>query len=186
MIIFGLGNPGLRYRFTRHNAGFVFVERFAKHHGGRFLRRKHYAISQVDVGGVAVRLVKPKCWMNHCGDVIKWILQKYNEDFLVTVDDINLPVGRVRLRSKGSDGGHLGLRSLINAIQTERFPRLRIGVGRPEIDAAEYVLRRFTPNERKVLLSVVKETIEGVHVMITEGFGKAQNHINSIDIRDME
>jgi PTH1 family peptidyl-tRNA hydrolase len=80
----------------------------------------------------------------------------------------------------------LGLRSLINAIQTERFPRLRIGVGRPEIDAAEYVLRRFTPNERKVLLSVVKETIEGVHVMITEGFGKAQNHINSINIRDIE
>jgi PTH1 family peptidyl-tRNA hydrolase len=80
----------------------------------------------------------------------------------------------------------LGLRSLINAIQTERFPRLRIGVGRPTIDAAEYVLRRFTPNERKVLLSVVKETIEGVHVMITGGFGKAQNHINSIDIRDIE
>jgi PTH1 family peptidyl-tRNA hydrolase len=182
MIIFGLGNPGLRYRFTRHNAGFVFVERFAKHHAGSFLRRKHYRISQVVVGGVAVRLVKPKCWMNQCGDVIKRILQKDSADFLVAVDDINLPVGRVRLRSKGSDGGHLGLRSLINALQTEEFPRLRIGVGRPEIDAAEYVLRRFTPIERKILRGVMKETIEGVHVMIVEGFERAQNYINSIKI----
>jgi PTH1 family peptidyl-tRNA hydrolase len=186
MIIFGLGNPGLRYRFTRHNAGFVFVERFAKQHAGRFLRRKHYAISRVDVEGVAIDLVKPKCWMNQCGDVIKRILQKHNADFLVTVDDINLPVGRVRLRSKGSDGGHLGLRSLMNAIQSESFLRLRIGVGRPEIDAAEYVLRRFTPAERKVLLSVVKETITGIHVMLTEGFENAQNHINSINIRDAD
>ena len=186
MIIFGLGNPGLRYRFTRHNAGFLFVGRLAKHHAGRFLRRKHYAISQVNVGGVAVSLVKPKCWMNQCGDVIKRILYKQNKtDFLVVVDDINLPVGRVRLRSKGSDGGHLGLRSLINALQTERFPRLRIGVGRPEIDAADYVLRRFTPAERKVLLKVVNEAIEGIHIMIAEGFQKAQNYINAIDISDI-
>lgn len=186
MIIFGLGNPGLRYRYTRHNAGYLLVERLAKYHAKRFLRRKHYAVSRVRVEGVVVKLIKPKCWMNQCGDTIQEILREYKTDFMVVVDDINLPVGRIRLRSKGSDGGHLGLRSVISALQTDRFPRLRIGVGRPLIDTADYVLSRFTAGERKILLRVAKEAIEGIRVMIGEGFFKAQNHINSIDITDID
>lgn len=182
MIIFGLGNPGLRYRFTRHNAGYLLVERLAKYYAKRFLRRKHYAVARIRVEGVVVRLIKPKCWMNECGDTVQEILREYNTDFMVVVDDINLPVGRIRLRSKGSDGGHLGLRSVIRALQTDRFPRLRIGVGRPRIDAADYVLSRFTTGERKILLRVAKEAIEGIRVMIDEGFVKAQNQINSINI----
>jgi PTH1 family peptidyl-tRNA hydrolase len=120
--------------------------------------------------------------MNQCGDVIARILRDYVTDFLVVVDDVDLPVGRARLRSRGGDGGHLGLRSVINGLQTDGFPRLRIGVGRPSIDTAEYVLSRFTTDERRILLRVVKEAIEGLHILLNEGFVKAQNHINSIDI----
>lgn len=186
MIIFGLGNPGLRYRFTRHNAGYLFVERFVTHHTERFQRRKHYSVSCFKVAGVDLRVIKPRCWMNQCGDVIARILRDYNTDFLVVVDDVDLPVGRIRLRSRGGDGGHLGLRSVISALQTDGFPRLRIGVGRPRNDTAEYVLSRFTTDERKVLLRVVEEAIEGLHVLLNEGFVKAQNHINAINIRDIE
>jgi PTH1 family peptidyl-tRNA hydrolase len=185
MIIFGLGNPGPRYRFTRHNAGYLFVERFVRYHKKKFLRRKHYSISRFKTAGVEVGLIKPRCWMNQCGDTIEWILRGCNEDFLIVVDDVDLPVGRIRLRSKGSDGGHLGLRSVINALQTEKFPRLRIGVGRPSIDTADYVLNRFTAGERKILLEVIKGAIKGIRIMMSEGFVKAQNHINSIDISDI-
>jgi PTH1 family peptidyl-tRNA hydrolase len=182
MIIFGLGNPGRRYRFTRHNAGYLFVERLAKYYAKRFLRRKHYAIAKVRVEGVDIRLIKPKCWMNQCGDTVKEIIVEYNTDFMVVVDDINLPVGRIRLRGKGSDGGHRGLRSVIDELHNESFPRLRIGVGRPRIDAADYVLRRFTTDERRILLEVMAEAIQGIRVMLREGLGKGQNHINSINI----
>lgn len=186
MIIFGLGNPGPRYRFTRHNAGYLFVERFVSYHKKKFLRRKDYSISRFKTAGVEVNLVKPRCWMNQCGDVIEWILRGYDDDFLIVVDDVDLPVGRVRLRSKGGDGGHLGLRSVINALQTEKFPRLRIGVGRPRIDTADYVLSRFTTGERKVLLEVVKESIKGIRIMVSEGFAKAQNHINAINLQEID
>ena len=114
------------------------------------------------------------------------ILLEYSTDFLVVVDDVDLPIGRIRLRSKGGDGGHLGLRSVINALQTEKFPRLRIGVGRPKIDTADYVLSKFTRDERRVLLRVVEEAIRGVRVMVAEGFAKAQNHINAINIRNAD
>jgi PTH1 family peptidyl-tRNA hydrolase len=182
MMIFGLGNPGLRYRFTRHNAGYLLVERLAKHYRKRFLRRKNYAASYIRVKGVGIILVKPRCWMNQCGHVIREIICDHSKDFMVVVDDINLPVGRARLRGQGSDGGHLGLRSLIAELQTDSFPRLRIGVGRPDIDAADYVLKRFTAEERKILLRVVNEAIKGVQIMVEHGFAKAQNHINAIKI----
>ena len=186
MIIFGLGNPGLRYRFTRHNAGYLFVECLAKHHAKKFLRRKRYSISHIRIESVDIRLIKPRCWMNQCGDAIKGILNECKTDFMVVVDDINLPVGRIRLRSKGSDGGHRGLRSAIKVLQTENFLRLRIGVGRPSIDAADYVLRRFTREERSVLLKAIREANGGIHVMFRQDFAKAQNHINSIDIKDAD
>ena len=185
MIIFGLGNPGLRYRHTRHNAGHLFLERLAKHYKKRFSRAQYYTKSVVTIKTVEVILVKPRCWMNLCGSTIQRILEKYDEDFMVVLDDINLPVGRMRLRSRGSDGGHLGLRSVIQALQSTEFPRLRIGIGQPEIEAEDYVLSRFTTTERRVLLEVIEEGIKGIQIMVGQGFVRAQNHINSVDVRDV-
>jgi len=182
MIIFGLGNSGLRYRYTRHNAGHLFVERLARHYKKRFSRKQHFTKSIVTIGTTETILIKPKCWMIQCGSMIKRILGGHDKDFMVVLDDINLPLGRMRLRSKGSDGGHLGLRSVIDALQTVNFARLRIGIGQPEIEAEDYVLSRFSAAERRVLLKVVDEGIKGIQIMVGKGFVRAQNHINSINI----
>jgi PTH1 family peptidyl-tRNA hydrolase len=185
MIIFGLGNPGRRYRFTRHNAGHLFLEQLARYYRKKFLRRKYYSVSAVKIMGSSVVLIKPRCWMNQCGEVMGKIIQEYDTKYLVVLDDINLPAGRIRLRSRGSDGGHLGLRSVISALQTEDFPRLRIGIGRAGGDATGYVLERFTAAENKVLRKVMKDAIRGIQVMFSEDFIKAQNYINSINIKDI-
>lgn len=182
MIIFGLGNPGRPYRFTRHNAGRLFVEYIARQYRRKFNRRKDYSVAHVRIKGKEVVLIKPRCWMNQCGEKIQKLSRPSGEDFMVVVDDINLPAGRIRLRSKGSDGGHLGLRSVISAVQTEDFPRLRIGIGQTSMDAVDYVLGRFTAEERRVLRAVMKEAVRGIEIMFGENFIKAQNYINAIHI----
>jgi len=186
MIIFGLGNPGLRYRFTRHNAGHVLVERLARRYRKKFLRRKGYTISCINIMHREIRLIKPRCWMNQCGRSVRAITRDDRDEFMVVVDDINLPVGRARLRGGGSDGGHRGLRSIIDELQTDDFSRLRLGVGRPDSDARDYVLQRFMVGERRILLKVVDEAIKGIQILVEYGLEKAQNHINSIDIRDID
>lgn len=182
MILFGLGNPGRRYRFTRHNAGYLFVEKLARRYKKRFARKKDHSISLIRIHGNFVALVKPKCWMNQCGSIIKEIIRESGDNFMVVLDDINLPAGRIRLRSKGSDGGHLGLRSMIDALQTENFPRMRIGIGQSNTDAADYVLERFTSPERRVLKEVMSEAIKGIQIMFKEDFTKAQNYINAVHV----
>jgi PTH1 family peptidyl-tRNA hydrolase len=186
MIVFGLGNPGLRYRSTRHNAGYIFVEQLAKYYKKRFSIRKNCKIAKLKIKRTEMVLIKPKCWMNQCGCTIREILGGEECEFIVVLDDINLPLGKIRLRSKGSDGGHLGLRSIIDMLETSAFPRLRIGIGLPHVDAADYVLSRFSATERKLLMKVIKEGITGMRIMLNEGFVKAQNYINSINIKDVD
>jgi PTH1 family peptidyl-tRNA hydrolase len=120
--------------------------------------------------------------MNQCGSTLYNILGEEKSKFMVVVDDINLPLGKIRLRSKGSDGGHLGLRSIIDTLQTDNFPRLRIGIGQPQTDAADYVLSRFNAAERRILIKVMSEGVKGIRMLVSEGFMKAQNYINSIHI----
>ena len=110
---------------------------------------------------------------------------------MIVMDDIDLPLGRMRLRSKGGDGGHRGLRSLIEALKTDEFPRLRIGIGQGQgagtrIDAAEYVLQKFTREELIVLRRILREAIKGIQLMVTGGFHKAQNYINSANCTDVD
>lgn len=183
MIIFGLGNPGPKYRSTRHNAGYILLEQIARRHRKRFSSKKDYQTCVVNIHGADLMLIKPKCWMNQCGDAIHDILEEHKCEFLVAVDDINLPLGRMRLRKGGSDGGHLGLRSIAFALNTENFPRLRIGIGQPQMDAAEYVLNRFSTDERKTLTKVLNEAIQGIHIMLRDGFVRAQDYINSVNIK---
>lgn len=179
MIIFGLGNPGPRYRSTRHNAGHIFLDQLARHFRRRFRKSPYGSCAKHRTRRAEVLLVKPGCWMNQCGEVIHEIIAAERSDFLVVLDDINLPLGRMRMRIRGSDGGHRGLRSIIDVVGHNNFPRLRIGVGRPSVDAADYVLGRFSAAEKQVLRKIIREGIRGIEMLLGEGFEKAQNHINS-------
>ena len=184
MTIFGLGNPGLKYRSSRHNAGYIFLDRMAKLCNKRFSTHQGYKLAKVKIGRECINLVKPLCWMNHSGLAIAGILQKITGDFLVVLDDFNLPLGKIRLKSRGSDGGHLGLRSIITELNSSRFLRLRIGIGCPEEDVVSYVLTFFKRKEKKILMSVIEKGIEGVEIMFRQGFVEAQNYINGIDLHE--
>lgn len=182
MIIFGLGNPGLKYRQTRHNVGHIFIDRLIRACNQKYSRKRHHRAATCRVRGKEVLVIKPACWMNECGAIVARILCTGGHDFLVVLDDINLPLGRMRLRSKGSDGGHLGLRSIINALNSSDFPRLRIGIGLPPTDAAEYVLEKFDRRERSILDQTIEQGIEGIRILAGEGFMKAQNYMNAIHV----
>jgi PTH1 family peptidyl-tRNA hydrolase len=120
--------------------------------------------------------------MNQSGMVLTQVLEAMTQEFLIVVDDINLPLGKLRIRKKGSDGGHLGLRSIIHELESSDFPRMRIGVGRSNEDAASYVLSAFTSREKKVVHGVIEKGIKGIKILVTQGFEPAQNFINSIDL----
>jgi PTH1 family peptidyl-tRNA hydrolase len=181
MTIFGLGNPGLKYRSTRHNAGYIFLDKMARVHRKRFATKKGYKLAKIKINRHHINLIKPICWMNQSGLAVSSILREIDDEFLVVLDDFNLSLGKIRLRSKGSDGGHLGLRSVIKELDKSSFPRLRIGIGYPNKDVISYVLTNFTRKEKKILMSVIDHGIRGVEVMFKQGFAKAQNYINSIN-----
>ena len=182
MIIFGLGNPGIEFRSTRHNIGYMFLDQLARLYKKRFRAYQGYRMTRIIINREIVKLVKPTCWMNQSGHAISAILQTASEDFLVVVDDINLPLGKIRLRSKGSDGGHLGLRSIINSLGNSHFPRLRIGISAPVDDVTLYVLERFNREEKERLIFTINKGIKGVKVLVTKGFQPAQNFINAINL----
>ncbi len=179
MTIFGLGNPTPRYAATRHNIGFMTVDTIARrlgmrfhHHAGRFLARTRWA-------GKNLRLVKPLLYMNESGVIVREQLAAEPDEFLVVVDDIALPFGQLRLRPRGSDGGHKGLASIIYHLNTHDFPRLRIGIGTPEaVDAVEYVLSPFTPEEQKSLPAILERAADACLTVLTEGMERAMNRFN--------
>ena len=184
MIIFGLGNPGLRYRGTRHNAGYIFLNRLAKHRSARFHQRQGFRTAKLKIAGHNITLVKPQCFMNDSGAAVAKFLSDKPDEFVIVLDDINLPLGKLRLRRRGSDGGHLGLRSIIDTLDSSNFPRVRIGVGRSGEDVALHVLSPFSRAEKKILRGVIDEGITGMETMFRDGFAKAQNYINGIDLHE--
>ncbi len=184
MIIFGLGNPGLKYHWTRHNVGFIFLDRLAKKFKKRFVSYPEYKESTLIIEKKEIKLIKPLLLMNRSGIVVSHILKKYPDEFIIILDDINIPLGRMRFRAKGSDGGHLGLRSIIEALNTEDFPRLRIGIANEDsierkIDSADFVLSPFDRDEIKVIKLVIDKAIEGIEIFVSQGFERAQNFINA-------
>jgi PTH1 family peptidyl-tRNA hydrolase len=182
MILFGLGNPGPHYRRTRHNAGYLFLEHAARVHHRRFSAKQGHKRARIYIDSQEILLVKPQCWMNQSGIIVNRVVQQYNQDFLVVVDDINLPLGKLRLRSRGSDGGHKGLRSIIDLIGHTDFPRLRLGVGRPDEDVVSFVLTPFSKNEREVLQQVIIHGLRGIEILVKQDFKNAQNYINGIHV----
>ncbi|MBI2434078.1 MAG: aminoacyl-tRNA hydrolase [Candidatus Hydrogenedentes bacterium] len=180
-IIVGLGNPGPQYRNTRHNLGFVALDALAAKLETAFDKEKHQGLlATAKHAGERLLLVKPMTFMNRSGDCVALVAKNKVDtpaDLLVVTDDVNLPVGKVRLRAGGSAGGHNGLKSLIERLGTQEFPRLRMGVGDNRADAglADYVLARFHPEERDAVRAMVETSVEAALCWVSEGLERAMN-----------
>jgi len=188
-VICGLGNPGERYRLTRHNVGFRVVDLLADRwrQTGEGRVRDGAALLEVRRPGPAGRvlLVKPLKYMNLSGGALKAALRQTDvdvgNDLLVVADDIDLPLGRMRLRRSGSAGGHNGLRSIIAALGTDEFHRLRIGVGRAG-EAVDHVLATFRPDEREVADEMVQLGADAAERWLSDGIDEAMNAFNGLDL----
>ena len=183
--IVGLGNPGKRYQDTRHNVGFLVVDRFAKVHGYDDARRKFSALVAVrplEPGGEKVYLLKPQTYMNRSGDAVREALEYFGggpADLMVVHDDLDLPLGRLRYRAKGSSGGHRGVQSIIERMATSDFARLKVGIGREEgRETVDFVLGRIGEGEREAIDRAVARAAESLDVWIAEGVDRAASRYN--------
>lgn len=183
-LIVGLGNPGPVYASTRHNVGFMAVDRLVREYGLTACgSRINAEIAQGDIAGVAVLAAKPLAYMNRSGDAVGEIVRTHGiqlEDMVVIHDDIDLAYERLKIKEKGGDGGHNGLRSLIDALGTDDFTRVRMGVGRPEggIGVVEYVLGEFDANQRTTLEAFLSRAIQAADAILCEGAKEAMNQFN--------
>ena len=188
-LIVGLGNPGPEYSGSRHNVGFQCVRWLAKKHGLSFDgTRAHARIAQGAILGNPVVLARPQTFMNLSGQAVKGLQQWLRltpAELVVIHDDLDLPLGRLRLRPGGSAGGHRGMRSIIDSLGTQDFARLRVGIGRPEgNDAIDYVLGDFTAAERQIMAESYARAAEAVECILTEGMEAAMNRFNADRGRD--
>jgi PTH1 family peptidyl-tRNA hydrolase len=183
-IVVGLGNPGERYRRTRHNVGFMVVDALATLvHAGRWRQEEAASVVEATLAGEPALLVKPTSFMNRSGVPVADVLGRNAGeagDLVVIVDDVALELGVLRLRERGTHGGHNGLRSIIDTLGTEDFPRLRVGVGRgdPIGDLAEYVLSDFPEEDVLVVQEMVSLAAEAVESLCREGVGPAMSRYN--------
>ena len=191
-LIVGLGNPGRRYQATRHNIGFAVADELARRVGAPWEQGRANALTvRAGVGAASMLLVKPLTMMNLSGEAVAELARFYKidpADILVVADDVNLPLGRLRLRARGSAGGHNGFRSIIGLLGTEEFPRLRIGVGRgdPRRELADHVLARFDDDEAADVEANVARAADAVECFIAEGIEAAMNRYNRWEAPDAE
>lgn len=182
-LVAGLGNPGPEHAANRHNVGFQVVETFAEHHGMRFDRMEFQGLlARGDANGKVVILVKPMSFMNRSGKVVKPIMSMFGvqiEHLLVVYDDLDLPLGKVRVRSQGGSGGHRGMESIIAALGTGDFARLRIGIGRSNsLPPEEYVLRDFSIDESIEMEAAYETAVSAVECFIRHGITATMNQYN--------
>ena len=183
-IIVGLGNPGRQYARTRHNVGFVVLDKIASIHCFTFSQKRFKAETATGrIGDNEVILAKPQTFMNMSGEAVGQILRYYKRrlsELLVVYDDIDLPFGSLRLRAQGGSGGHKGMKSIIAHLGGGEFPRLRIGAGgeRQPADLSEYVLSRFTAAERVELDAIIRRACDVVEAAVTGPFDGAMNMFN--------
>lgn len=190
-LIVGLGNPGTQYWFTRHNIGFRVLEVFATQNIGAEKKWKKNFFSQIiqhHLKGQKVILAKPQTYMNLSGRSVEGILNYYgigSKELLVIYDDINLPLGRMRIRHSGSSGGHRGVESIIQSLKTLEFPRLRIGIRNDvllqHLDYSSFVLSQFLPEEEKVLENVVERAVKAIGDIFDFGYDYAMRQYNQSD-----
>ena len=184
-IIVGLGNPGAQYEGTRHNAGFLAIDYIADACGVKIDRARYRALTaEVTLAGKRVLLMKPQTFMNLSGEAVREAASFYHippENVIVLYDDITLPVGRMRVRGKGSDGGHNGIKSIVAQLGSSAFPRIRLGVGEkpsPEYDLADWVLSRFGAAERETLAKTFPVAKEGAELLLRSDLAAAQAKCN--------
>lgn len=181
-LVVGLGNPGSQYEDTRHNIGFKVIDNIAKEYNIEINRQKFKGIyGEGFINGEKVILLKPTTYMNLSGESIREVVDFYkltNEDLVVIYDDISLDVGRLRLREKGSAGGHNGIKSIIAHLGTDVFPRIKVGVGQPDVDLVNYVLGKFTSKEMEVLSESIDASTKAVSEIIKYDVKSAMNKFN--------
>ncbi len=184
-IIAGLGNPGRKYTGTRHNMGFEALDAVAAKYDIDIKKSKFNALyGEGTIEGEKVVLIKPQTFMNLSGDAIREFKNWYkvdNSQIIIIYDDVSLPVGKMRIRKKGSAGGHNGMKSIIYQLNSDEFPRIKLGVGSPEnleFDLADYVLGKFSKNETKVLVQTAINTADAVGEIIKNGCEKAMSKFN--------
>jgi PTH1 family peptidyl-tRNA hydrolase len=181
-VVVGLGNPGREYAGTRHNVGYAVVDLLAQGpRAGRFQSRFQAQIAELIEDADKLLLVKPETYMNLSGRCVRQLMDFYQlpvEQLLVVCDDINLPLGKLRLRARGSHGGHNGLRNIQEHLASNEYCRLRIGVERPANDAVDHVLGKFRPSERPVMEDAVATAAEAVAVWAGQGIEVCMNRYN--------
>ncbi|MFQ5812052.1 MAG: aminoacyl-tRNA hydrolase [Anaerolineae bacterium] len=182
-LIVGLGNPGRKYAGNRHNVGFQCLDRLAEAWDLPFSRRKHKALLvQGEIAGLKAILAKPQTFMNLSGQAVERLARFYKVppgSILVIYDDLDLPLGKIRLRPEGGSGGHKGMKSIIEHLGTDGFPRLRVGIGRPtHSDPVDYVLGDFAPDERITIEAACERAVSAVELWLAEGIVAAMNRYN--------
>jgi len=184
-LIVGLGNPGREYRANRHNVGFMALDRLAEGLGLAFTRRQADALYTTGrLGGRPVVLAKPQRYMNLSGRPVAALLRFHDipaERLMVVFDELDLPLGALRLRPEGGTSGHRGMQSIVEALGTQAFPRLRFGIGRPpgRMDPAAYVLQSFGEDELPLAAETLDRAVEAIGVFVTEGIAPAMNRYNA-------
>lgn len=192
VFIVGLGNPGTRFSATRHNIGFEVIDRLAYDYNIKVDKKKHHAfVGKGVIKGEKVVLMKPQTYMNDSGRAIADALNFYKEDsdaVIIVFDDTSLDIGRLRIRERGSAGGHNGIKSIISHLGTQEFDRVKVGVGEkpPGWNLADYVLSRFDDSEMTIVRKSVKMSADAVAHMVDQGAQKAMNLYNGKTIENQE
>jgi PTH1 family peptidyl-tRNA hydrolase len=179
ILIVGRRSPGLAYERTRHNMGFMAVDAYAQEQGGRFRRTRYGLVAEVDRGWI----LKPQTFMNRSGDAVRPFCRYFRvspDDVVVVADDLDLPLGTLRLRRSGSSGGHNGLKSVAQSLGTEDFPRLRIGIARPDdgTPVIDWVLGRLAGDEWRTAQIAIHRSAEALDFLAQEGIDKAMSRFN--------
>ena len=179
-LIVGLGNIGEKYCFTRHNAGFMVLDKLAVDKGFSFREESKLKCFLAKIGDIIY--IKPTTFMNLSGEAVRAVMDYYKidvKDLLILYDDIALDLGRMRFRANGSDGGHNGIKSIIKHVGTKEFDRLKIGIGpQPNIPSENYVLQNFPKEQLEELKEVLKRADEAIEFYLENGIQKAQNKFN--------
>jgi len=191
-LIVGLGNPGLRYSRNRHNIGFMCLNRFARKHGIRFTRKQSQArVGEGETAGTKLILARPQTMMNLSGNSVGWLAKRYRvspEDLIIVHDDLDLPLGKIRVRQGGRSAGHKGIESIIACLENSDFIRIRVGIGRPDdtdslvadrdTEVIDHVLGDFDASEHKIVAEVTNRVNEAITCLLNEGLTAAMNSYN--------
>ena len=185
-MIVGLGNPGKKYELTRHNAGFLFADLLADKQGVKISKIQFKSVTaDIELAGKKCLLMKPQTFMNNSGEAVKQAAAFYKippEKIIVVFDDISLPCGKLRIRRKGSDGGHNGIKSIIYLLNSDKFPRIKLGIGEkphPDYELADWVLSAFKKDELSALREAAENACSAVELMVQGDIDRAMSNFNS-------